>query len=465
MTEMTAAVIDGFTGTLMTKGHADYDDARRVFNGLIDRHPAVIARCASAADVAAAIRHARANSLEVSVYGGGHGVTGAAVVDGGVCIDLRGLKSVEVDPGSRTARAGGGLTWGELDAATQVHGLAVTGGRVSSTGIGGLALGSGSGWLERKFGFTCDNLLEVELVTADGRIVTASDSENAELFWGVRGGGGNFGVVTRFTFRLHELGPIVLGGMLMYPAFMGRELVRFWRDFMADAPDEVGSGLAFLTAPPEDFVPEPVRGTPVIGVIVCYAGDPEEGQNVLKPLLEFGPPGMAMVQPMPYVALQQMIDPGNQKGFLNYWTGDFYNSMPDEAVDTIVDIATQPVSPFTQIILVPGGGAISRVDDNATAFGERQAAFNIHYLSMWADPSQTQVNIDYTKRLAGAMKPWSTGGVYLNFLGDEGPSRVEAAFGPEKFVRLRQLKTEWDPDNVFHHNQNIPPAPRIPTQP
>jgi FAD/FMN-containing dehydrogenase len=457
-----AVELPGFLGTTLRPGDDGYDEARTVFNAMVDRKPALIARCTTAADVAAAIRYARANDLEVSVYGGGHGVTGAAVSDGGLCVDLRGLKSAEVDPQARVVHAGGGLTWGELDAATQQHGLAVTGGRVPSTGVGGLALGSGSGWLERKLGFTCDNLLAAQVVTADGSIVNASATENPDLFWALRGGGGNFGVVTRFTLQLQPIGPIVFGGMLMYPAAMGRELVRFWRDFMLTAPDEVGSGLAFLTAPPEEFVPEPVRGHPVIGVILCYAGDVEEGQRVLRPLMEFGPPGMVMVQPMPYVAVQQMIEGGNQKGFQNYWTGDFYASLPDEAVDTLVDIATRPVSPLTQIILIPGGGAIARVDEDATPLGARDAAFNIHYLSMWPDPADTQTNIDYTKRLAGAMKQWSTGHVYLNFLGDEGLGRIEAGFGREKFARLQQIKSKWDPDNVFHNNQNIPPAASIP---
>jgi FAD/FMN-containing dehydrogenase len=390
-------------------------------------------------------------------------VTGAAVCDDGVCIDLRGLKELSVDPVRRVVQAGGGLTWGEFDAATQEHGLAVTGGRVPSTGIGGLALGSGSGWLERALGFTCDNLLAAEVVVANGDVVTASADENPELFWGLRGGGGNFGIVTRFTLQLHPVGPIVFGGMLLFPAQRAHEVVRAYRDFVADAPDEVGSGLAFLTAPPAEFVPEPARGKPVIGIICCYSGNPADGPGAYAPLLELQP-AVAMVQPMPYVALQQLIEPGNPKGMLNYWTGDFYDELPDDAVDTLVEIATQPVSPMTQIILIPGGGAISRVDENATAFGSRDTKFNLHFLSMWADPAETDRNIDYTRRLAGAMKPWSTGAVYLNFIGDEGRSRVEAAFGAEKFARLQQLKAKWDPDNLFHHNQNIPPAPAIPTQ-
>jgi FAD/FMN-containing dehydrogenase len=448
----------GFSGEALHSGDEGYDEARKVFNGMIDRHPAVIARCTSADDVAAAVNFARENDLPLSVYGGGHGVTGSAVVDAGICVDLRGMNEVDVDPEARTARAGGGATWGEFDAATQEHGLAVTGGRVTDTGLGGLILGSGSGWLERKFGLVCDNLIAAELVTADGRKVTASEDENPELFWGIRGGGGNFGVVTAFHLRLHELGPIVLGGMLMYPAEAAGELVRFYRDFMTGAPDEVGTALAFISAPPLDFVPEPVRGQPVVGVIVCYVGPVEEGEERMRPLREFGPPALEMVQPMPYTAVQQLLDPPNVKGMQNYWTADFLAELPDEAVDTLVEHGTRPVSPLTQIILVPGGGAVARVDDDATAFGQRGAPWNIHYLSMWPDPADTETNIAYTRGVAGAMKPWTTGRAYLNFIGDEGAGRVEAAYGTERYRRLQAIKDEWDPGNLFRHNQNIPPT-------
>lgn len=425
---------------------------------MIDRRPALIARCTGADDVAAAVNLARVEDLPLSIYGGGHGVTGSAVVDAGICIDMRTMKGIAVDPEARTVRAEGGLTWGELDAATQEHGLAVTGGRVTDTGVAGLALGSGSGWLERKLGFTCDNLVQAEVVTADGRQVVACEAENADLFWGLRGGGGNFGVVTAFHFRLHPVGPMVLGGMLMYPAAIAGDLVRFYRDFTLTAPDEVGTGLAFITAPPIDMVPEPVRGQPVVGVVVCYAGPIEEGEAQLRPLREFGPPGIDLVQPMPYVAVQQLLDPPNVKGMQNYWTADFLADLPDEAVDVLVEHATHPVSPLTQIILVPMGGAVTRVDEDAMAFGQRKAPWNIHYLSMWPDPAATEENIAYTRGIAGAMKPWTTGRAYLNFIGDEGAGRVEAAFGVEKYARLQALKDQWDPSNLFRHNQNIPPS-------
>jgi len=452
--------LDGFSGTTLSAGDAGYDEARAVFNGMIDRRPALIARCANVDDVAAVVNLARTNDLPLSIYGGGHGVTGSAVVDAGVCLDLRGMGAVTVDPAAQTARVEGGATWGTVDAATQEHGLAVTGGRVSATGVAGLALGSGSGWLERSFGFVCDNLLKAEVVTADGRVVVASAEENSDLFWGLRGGGGNFGVVTAFHFRLRPLGPIVLGGLLLYPAAVAGELVRFYRDFMIDARDEVGTALAFITAPPEDFVPEPVRGQPVIGIVCCYAGSVEDGEEALRPLRELPYLGVNMVQPMPYVAVQQLLDPPNPKGMQNYWTADFFDELPDEAIDVLVEQATKPVSPLTQIILVPGGGAIARVDEDATAFGQRNAQWNIHFLSMWPDPADTETNIAFTRGLASAMKPWTTGRAYLNFIGDEGAGRVEAAFGPQKYLRLSELKRKWDPTNLFRHNQNIPPAPQ-----
>jgi FAD/FMN-containing dehydrogenase len=450
--------LPGFRGELIRPGAKAYDTARAVFNAMIDRHPGLIARCADADDVASAVRIAVQHDLPLSVYGGGHGVTGSAVCDDGICVDLRGMKGVTVDPAAKTVRAEGGVTWGEFDAATQEFGLAVTGGRNSTTGIAGLTLGSGSGWLERKVGFVCDNLIKVEVVTATGEQVIASADENPDLFWALRGGGGNFGIVTAFHIRLHEIGPIVFGGMLMYPAAMGRDLLRFYRDFMSTAPDEVCSGLAFVTAPPEEFVPEPVRGQPVIGVVCLYAGPAEDGPAAFQSLREFGPPGIDMTGPMPYVEVQKLLDGANPPGMQNYWTADFLAELPDDAIDVLVDHATKPVSPMTSIILVPGGGAIPRVGDAETAFGQRNAPWNIHFLSMWPDPADTDRNIAYTRAIAAAMQPWTTGGLYLNFIGDEGTSRVEAAFGPEKYRRLRELKAQWDPSNLFHHNQNIPPA-------
>ena len=446
-------------GTLLRPGEASYDDARRVFNGMIDRRPALIARCASTADVAAAVKHARANGLVISVHGGGHGVTGAAVCDGGLMIDLRPLSAVEVDADARIVSCGGGATWAQFDAATEPHGLMVTGGRVPSTGVAGLALGSGSGWFERKYGFTCDSLIAAEVVTADGDVVTASEDENADLFWGLRGGGGNFGIVTRFEFRAHPIPPLIYGGMLLYPQPMAAEAVKHYRDFIAGAPDEVGGAPAFISAPPEEFVPEPVRLKPVLGIVVGWAGDPEEGRELLKPLVDYGPPAITMVDAMPYTAFQALLEPSAPKGMRNYWTADFLSDLPDEAIDIVAERHARVPSPLTQVILVPGGGAIKRVPDDAMAFGNRSEPWNIHYLGMWPpDPSADDANIGWIRELAGAMKPYTADGAYLNFIGDEGSDRVKSAFGPEKYARLADLKAKWDPDNAFRMNQNIPPS-------
>jgi FAD/FMN-containing dehydrogenase len=450
--------LPGFSGHMLYPEDPGYDEARRVFNGMIDRRPALIARCANDSDVAAAVLLARRHDLPLSVYGGGHSFTGAAVCDAGICTDLRGMKGMAVDPRARLARAEPGLTWGEFDAATQKHGLAVTGGRVSTTGVAGLALGSGSGWLERKLGFTCDSLVKAEVVTAAGEHVLASEEENADLFWGLRGGGGNFGVVTAFHFRLHAIGPIVLAGQLIYPACMARDFLCFWRDFMRHAPDEVNVTPAFITPPPGQFIPHAPPGQPMIKAVVSYNGPLKAGEKALRPIREFGPPAVDLIQPMPYVALQRLLDPANPKGMGNYWTADFFASLPDDAIDIFVSYAAKPVSPWTQIALVPGGGAVARAHEDATALGQRSAPFNVHYLSMWADAVDAQKNITYTREFAAAMKPWTTGRTYLNFIGDEGLSRVEAAFGPQKFARLRRLKANWDPENLFRHNHNIPPA-------
>ncbi len=454
--EVSRFDLPGFAGTLIHPDHADYDDARRVYNGMIDRRPALIARCSSADDVVLAINFARREGLPVSVFGGGHAVTGSAVCDDGLCIDLRGMKGMTVDPAAKTCRVEAGLNWGEFDVATAAHGLVLTGGRNPTTGVAGLSLGSGSGWLERKYGYVCDNLISAEVVTADGRKVIASESENPELFWGLRGGGGNFGIVTAFHFRLHKLGPIVLAGVLMYPAPMAGALLRHFRDFMRTAPDEVGAGMVFTTAPDAPFVPEPARGKPIVVVQVIYAGDVKEGLRVLAPLRAFGPPAADLVQPLPYTEFQKMG--GNFPGSQNYWTADFLNELPEEAIDAYAELALTPLSPQSAIILVPGGGAPSRVGEEATAFGMRTAPWNVHYICGWTNPADNEVNIARVKQIASVLKPWSTGRVYLNYIGNEGQERVDAAFGATKLARLRALKAEWDPQNVFRHNHNIRPA-------
>lgn len=447
--------IQGFSGALLHPNDVGYDDARRVFNGMIDRRPALIARVASADDVARAIKFARDNGFTISVYGGGHGLTGAAVVDGGVCIDMRGMKRIDVDAAARKARVEGGANWGEFDAATQAHGLAVTGGRNVTTGVAGLTLGSGSGWIERKYGFVCDNLDKVELVTADGRQVVASETENPELFWGLRGGGGNFGVVTAFHLRLHPVGTL-LAGPLMYPAPMAAAVLRNYRDFMRTAPDEVCGGLVFTTAPDAPFVPPPARGKPIVMVFAVYAGDPAEGERVLAPLRAFGPPVVDIIKPSSYLEVQG--GPPNPWGNQQYSTADYMRELPDEAIDVMAQHALDPISPETAIVVIPGGGAPSRVPEEATAFGARDAPFNIHYLAAWTNPADNARNIARVKAIAATMKPWATGRSYLNFLSDDVENRLAESFGEKKLARLRALKRVWDPENVFRHNQNISPA-------
>ena len=448
----------GFRGEVVGRDDTAYDDLRRVFNGMIDRRPALIARCTDARDVSAAVNFACDSGLPLSVYGGGHNVTGNAVCDGGVTIDLRPMKGIEIDTSARTCRAEAGLTWGELDAATQRHGLALTGGRISTTGLGGLVLGGGSGWIERACGYSVDNLLSVETVTADGQILTASERENPDLFWATRGGGGNFGVATSFEFRLHPIGPTVLAGMLLYPAAMAAAVLRNFRDTMADAPDEVGSGVALLTAPHGESIPEPVRGQPVVGVIVCYAGSVELGQQALAPLREFGPPALDLVQPMPYTAVQQLLDESYPAGMRNYWTGDFLSGLPDEAIEVMCRFHLSAPSPLTQTATFPGGGALARVPDGTMAIGQRGAPFNIHITSLWADPADDEANIAWTRAFSAAMKPFTTGRVYVNFIGDEGQDRVIASFGAEGYARLQAIKQRYDADNLFCSNQNIKPS-------
>lgn len=448
--------LPGFSGTLFHPDHADYDTHRKTYNGMIDRRPAVIARCGSPDDVIHAINLAHQKGLTVCVYGGGHAVTGTSVVDGAICIDLRGMKRIDIDAAAKTARVEAGVNWGEFDAATHAHGLAMTGGRNPTTGVAGLTLGSGSGWLERKFGFVCDNLLKAEVVTADGRKVIASETENPDLFWGLRGGGGNFGIVTAFHFRLHELPKAILGGVLIYPAPMAAMVLKNFRDFMQTAPDELSGAVVFTTAPHAPFVPEPARGMPVALVQLVYAGDPEEGAAVVAPLRAFGPPVVDALAVLPYPVLQ--TQGGNFPGSQNYWTADFLRELPDEAIDAYAKLALTPISPESAIIMVAGGGAPSRVDEEATAFGMRTAPWNVHYICGWMDPADNARNIERVKATASVLKPWATGRVYLNYIGDEGQARIDGSFGDQKMARLRALKTKWDPQNFFRHNANIRPA-------
>jgi FAD/FMN-containing dehydrogenase len=452
----TAALADSVQGAVLVAGDAEYDTARHVFNSMIDKHPAVIVQVASDADVVAAIAFAREHDLPLAVRAGGHSVVGYGVCDGGGVIDLSGLKRIVVDAGNRRVSAQGGVLWAELDAATQEHGLAVTGGRVSTTGVAGLCLGSGSGWLERMHGLTSDNLVRATVVTADGRIVNASADENDDLFWALHGGGGNFGVVTEFEFELHPVGPIVWGGLIAWPREMAGEVARAYRDFMDAAPDEVGGALAFLTAPPEPFIPVEAHGQPIVAVIAAYFGDPERGAEAFKAILELGPPAVAMVDAMPYVVSQSLIDDGNKAGNRNYWRAEFLEALPDEAIDALVEHANRITSPITGLLVAPAGGALSRVDESTTLLGHRDSPWNFHALGQWVDPAEDETHMRWARELGAGMAPWTTSGAYLNYTSETGAERVKATFG-ERYDRALAVKRAWDPDNVFRINQNIDP--------
>ncbi|MBV8527037.1 MAG: FAD-binding oxidoreductase [Candidatus Dormibacteraeota bacterium] len=449
-----------FAGALLEPGAPGYDEARRVANGRFVKRPALIARCTGTKDVQAALAYARANGLQVAVRCGSHSTAGFSSTDGGIVIDVGPMKASLVDASARTGRFGAGMTWADLDAATQEHGLAVTGGRVSDTGVTGLTLGSGSGWLERALGPTADSLLSAEVVTASGEVVRAGAGGDPELLWGLAGGGGNFGVVTELEFRLHPVGPIVFAGLILHPRSVGGELMRFYRDFMNQAPEEVGGGLALITAPPAPFVPEEVRLKLVCALIVVYTGDPADGPAALAPLLRWREPLVSMVQPMPYTALQKMLDEGNPFGIREYAKVDYLRELPDPAIDAMLDEAARVSSPMTTIVLCPGGGALSRRDPSAVSLVFPDVPWFYQCISAWPDVLQPdEPHIAWTRGFMEAMRPWALDEAPVNFIAvDEPESRLRRSFGEEKFARLTALKDRYDPANVFALNQNIPPS-------
>jgi FAD/FMN-containing dehydrogenase len=461
MTQNATAIVDALrsngAGQVVGPGDPTYDEARRGFNAMHDRRPAAIATCSSTRDVVAALKVARERDAIVAVRSGGHSVAGLSCCDAGVLIDLSGLKTIEVDPGSRIARAGGGVLWGELDAATQQHGLHTPGGRVTTTGVGGFTTGGGYGWTSSKYGLTCDNLLSAEVVLADGRVVTASEREHPDLFWGIRGGGGNFGIVTRFDYRLHPLGPIVLAGMLLWPVEAARDVLRAWRDYVDTAPDELSTGCAIVTAPPEPFIPPALRGRLVFGLVAMYVGSPEAGAPVVQPLRDLGP-AADLMQPMPYVAFQAMLDAAAPKGFRSYWRGEYMTHLADGAIDVFArqapDLAAAAM-PLSQMIIFRIGQAVRAMPDEATAFSHREANYLFHPISMWEHARDDDRVIAANRALCDAMRPFATGGAYLNFTPED---RVRDAYGPAKYERLVALKDRYDPQNLFRLNQNIKPS-------
>lgn len=435
-----------------------YDDARRVFNAMIDRRPAAIARCATPDDVAAALAFGRDHELLTAVRAGGHSSPGYSVCDDGLVVDLKPMKGIDIDPVRRRARVGGGVIWGELDPATQAHGLAVTGGRQSTTGVAGFTLGSGSGWLERSLGLAPDSLRAVTMVTPGGELVRADERENSELLWGLQGGGGNFGVVTEFEFELHPVGPTVYGGILLHTREDAHELLRFYRDFIEAAPDELCGGFGFITAKPNPVIPAELHWQKAVAVIVLYNGPVEQAEELLRPLRAFRKPVADLVGPMPYTAFQTMGDAGQPWGMNDYFKSGFARELTNDAIDGVVANAAEIESPWSSIIMQPMGGAVARMGENETALGKRDAKWAFQVLSLWPDPSENDAHKAWTRATAAALSTYTEDVSFPNFIADANSGKVADAYNPATWARLQALKARFDPGNVLRHNHNIPPA-------
>jgi hypothetical protein len=452
-----AELAEGVRGEVIRPSDPGYEQARAVWNGAIDRRPALIVRAAGVADVMRAVEFARSEQLVVAVRGGAHSIPGFSTVDGGIVIDLSPMQGVQVDPDARTVRAQGGVTWAGLDHETQAFGLAVTGGLVSSTGIAGFTLGGGIGWLMRKHGLTADNLISADVVTADGRLVHASADENPELFWGLRGGGGNFGIVTSFEYRLHPVGPVVMGGPVIYPGELAGDILRFYREWSKDAPDELTTLVSLATAPPAPFIPEQWHGKRVVIIPGVYAGPIEDGERAIRPLRELGEPVADLMGPLPYVAMQSLLDPLWAPGAHNYFKSGWLRGLDDRAIDTLVDYHRDASSPKSEIHIHHMGGAVARVPAGATAFGDRSAPFLMNIIGSTFTAEGYDGAVAWAQGLHGAMDPALTGGTYVNFISAEGPDRVRDAYSADTYERLRALKREYDPGNLFRLNQNVRP--------
>jgi FAD/FMN-containing dehydrogenase len=448
---------ESILGEVITPADPRYDETRAVWNAMIDKRPALIIRCAGVADVIAAAQFARSQELEIAVRGGGHSLPGFSTTDGGIVIDLSAMKGIRVDPDAERVVAQGGVTWGELDHETQAFGLALTGGLISTTGVAGFTLGGGIGWLMRKYGLTCDNLEAADLVTADGRLVRASEHENPELYWGLRGGGGNFGIVTSFEFRLHRVGPTVLAGPIFFPGEQAAQILRGYREYTANLSDEMTTLVNLTTAPPAPFLPADVHGKKVVAVTGVYAGPPDEGRRIAEPLRHLGTPITDLLGPMPYTVMQSLLDGLFSAGARNYFKAGYLAGLSDEAIDTLVRFHGTSISPSSEIHIQHLGGAVARVPDDATAFGGRGAPYLMNVVARWTDPGTDDAQVAWARDLYAAAEPFTTGGTYVNFL-SEGDDRVAAAYGPEKLERLARLKEAWDPTNAFRLNQNVKPA-------
>jgi FAD/FMN-containing dehydrogenase len=461
--KINKASLDDFrkavSGNVITPSDSNYDQARKVWNSMIDRRPALIAQCRGASDVAAAVRYAREKELLVAVRGGGHNVAGYAVCDGGLVIDLSLMRDVSVDPHNRTVRVGAGARWADVDQATQPYGLAAPGGEVSKTGVAGLTLGGGVGYLRRKYGLSCDSLLSVEMVTAGGRIVQADPGENADLFWALRGGGGNFGVVTSFVFRLHPVGPEVMALNPYYPLAEAVQVMSSWREFTAAAPEEATTAFAIWGLPAHPDIPARLHGTSVCLMDGMYAGQPSVGEEVFRPLRELNGTLMDFSGRVPYVEAQRAFDAFFPDGGLYYWKSHFMDALSDAAIRTIVSTAKERPDPRILVIIRHLGGAIGRVDADATAFRNRRANYMISIDGAWSDPAESDRNIAWVRNFWEIMKPFSNGGVYLNFPGfDEGEGERWQTSHGDNYKRLAEVKRKYDPTNLFRMNQNIKPA-------
>ena len=452
-----AALSSALVGSLLTPDSAGYDEARSIWNAMIDRRPGLIVACRAEADAVHAVRFAREHGVLLSICGAGHNIAGNAVCEGGLMISFKDMKGVVVDPDAGTARAEPGVTLGDLDAATQAHGLAVPTGINSTTGIAGLTLGGGFGWLSRKYGMTVDNLISARVVTADGNVVVASDSENPDLFWGIRGGGGNFGVVTSFEFRAHPVGPEILSGLIVHPFADAPSVLRACRDFQQDAPDEVTVWVVMRKAPPLPFLPEAVHGTEVVVLAAMYAGDMADGEAALAPLRAIGSPIADVIGPHPFVGWQQAFDPLLTPGARNYWKTHDFSELSDAVIDLALEyVATLP-DPQCEVFFAQVGGAQSRVPDAATAYQGRSAAYVMNVHGRWSDASQDDTGIAWCRDLWNAMAPHATGEAYVNFMTDDESGRLESAYG-SSYARLVTLKNQYDPGNLFRMNQNIRPT-------
>ena len=445
-------------GRVLTPDSGEYDAARTIWNAMIDRRPALIAVCADPDDVVQAVRFAGRRRLLVAVRGGGHNIAGNAVCDGGLMIDLSPMKSVRVDPVNRTARVQGGATLGDFDRATQAHGLATPLGINSTTGVAGLTLGGGFGWLSRSLGLTIDNLLSVDVVTAGGTLVKASATEHPDLFWAIRGGGGNFGVATSFEFRLHKVGPEVLAGLIIHPLAAARDVLRYYREFIASTPEEFVCWLVLRKAPPLPFLPVKWYGREILILAVCHSGDIADGERLAKPLRALGQPLADVIAPQQFAAWQTILDPLLTPGMRNYWKSNDFLALTDGLIDVLIEHTPGIPDPQTEITLAQLGGAVSRVPRDTTAYGHRDAQFVLNVHGRWEDPAKDAQCIGWARELFQATAPLATGGVYVNFLTEEEEGRIRAAYGAN-YDRLVELKKKYDPANLFRLNQNIKPTP------